>query len=117
MTQSSLKIEDEAAAAVAKTPHRVTLADIEGKIVTEQFVTSCDIDAITGVTSPQPGVLTICVLTLANGFTVTGESACADPANFNKALGQKIARDNAVRKVWGLEGYALRERLSQSGEA
>lgn len=61
-----------------------------------------------------PGTtLTICCLTLANGFTVTGESACASPENFDAELGRKIARDNAKQKIWALEGYALRERLAQ----
>jgi len=56
--------------------------------------------------------LTVCCLKLANGFTVTGESACASPENFDIELGKKIARDNATQKIWMLEGYALRERLT-----
>ena len=56
--------------------------------------------------------LTLCVLTLANGFTVTGESACASPENFDVELGERIALDDAKRKIWALEGYALRERLA-----
>lgn len=56
--------------------------------------------------------LTVCCLTLKNGFTVTGESACASPDNFDAELGRKIARDNARNKIWALEGYLLRERLS-----
>ena len=60
-----------------------------------------------------PGTcLTVCCLSLKNGFTVTGESACASPENFNVELGQKIAKENARQKIWALEGYALRERLS-----
>lgn len=60
-----------------------------------------------------PGTtLTVCCLTLRNGFTVTGESACASPENFDAELGQKIARQNAREKIWALEGYALRERLA-----
>ena len=59
-----------------------------------------------------PGTtLTICCLTLRNGFQVTGESACASPENFDEALGRAIARRNARDKIWSLEGYALRERL------
>ena len=57
--------------------------------------------------------LTICILTLENGFTVTGESACASPENFDKLIGQKIAYDNARNKIWQLEGYLLKERLYQ----
>lgn len=61
---------------------------------------------------PPGTTLTLCVLTLANGFTVTGESACADPSNFNETLGQELSRANAVGKVWALEGYLLRDRLA-----
>ena len=56
-------------------------------------------------------LLTFCVLVLKNGFTVTGESACASPENFNAELGRKIARQNAINKVWPLMGYALKDRL------
>ena len=56
--------------------------------------------------------LTVCCLTLQNGFTVVGESACASPENFNAELGRKIARDNARNKIWMLEGYLLKQRLS-----
>ena len=56
-------------------------------------------------------VLTVCVLTLRNGFTVTGESACASPENYNEEIGNKIAKDNAREKIWVLEGYLLKQRL------
>jgi Phage protein (N4 Gp49/phage Sf6 gene 66) family len=60
-----------------------------------------------------PGTtLTVCALKLRNGYLVTGESAAASPSNFDEALGRKIARDNARNKIWALEGYLLREKLS-----
>jgi len=58
--------------------------------------------------------LTVCCLTLQNGFTVTGESECASPENFNAELGRKIARENARNKIWMLEGYLLKQRLHES---
>lgn len=58
--------------------------------------------------------LTICILTLENGFTVTGESACTSPENFNAKIGQKIAYSNAREKIWMLEGYLLKEKLHQA---
>lgn len=69
------------------------------------------------VLQPQPVheslcLLTFCVLVLKNGFTVTGESACASPENFDAELGRKIARKNAIDNVWPLMGYALKERLA-----
>ena len=64
----------------------------------------------------NPGVLstlTFCVIVLKNGFTVTGESACASPENFDPEIGRKIAYQNAREKIWQLEGYLLKERLYQ----
>lgn len=55
--------------------------------------------------------LTVCCLTLRNGFTVTGESACASPENFNAEIGQEIAFEQARNKVWALEGYLLKQKL------
>ncbi|MBL3524136.1 DUF2829 domain-containing protein [Serratia plymuthica] len=56
----------------------------------------------------------ICCITLENGFTVTGESACASPENFNEEIGRKIALQDAVRKIWALEGYLLRQKLHEN---
>lgn len=57
-------------------------------------------------------LLTICVLVLKNGFTVTGESACASPENFDAELGHKIAKQHAKDKIWALEGYLLKSKLA-----
>lgn len=96
----ALQQADDRAAAVAVAP-RVTLEQIKNRIRSTEF-------AVFG------GTLTVCVLTMANGFQVTGESACASPENFNRDLGEEIARKNAVEKVWMLEGYLLRETLAQA---
>ena len=55
--------------------------------------------------------MTVCCLTLKNGFNVVGESACASPENFNAEIGERIARDKARGKIWVLEGYLLRQKL------
>ncbi len=60
--------------------------------------------------------LTICVLTLENGFTVTGESAAASMENFDKEIGRKVARENARDKIWILEGYLLKEKFYREGK-
>jgi hypothetical protein len=60
--------------------------------------------------------LTVCCLTLRNGFTVTGESACASPENFNAEIGRKIARENARNKIWMLEGYLLKQMLHEAAK-
>ncbi len=56
--------------------------------------------------------LTICALTMQNGFVVTGESACAIPANFDAEIGRKIGRENARQKLWPLLGFRLRDQLT-----
>lgn len=99
---------------------RVTLADIEANIASEVYFTAAD--GVYGAAAPadahiQPvrtslTLLTFCVLVLKNGFTVTGESACASPENFDAELGRKIARQNAVNKIWPLMGYELRSKLA-----
>ena len=66
---------------------------------------------------PGLGLLTFCVLVLKNGFTVTGESACASPENFDAEIGRKIARQNAINKVWPLMGYELRSKLAEGSAA
>jgi len=81
---------------------RLTPALIDGTILAEQFY------VFPGTT------LTVCALTLRNGYQVTGESAAASPENFDEEIGRKIARDNARNKIWALEGYLLRERLHAS---
>lgn len=108
------------------TAPRVTPADIEANIVREDYFTARD--GVTGAkwnaepritmidTTPVAlSLLTFCVLTLRNGFTVTGESACASPENFDAEVGRKIARANALQKVWPLMGYALKQQLSEGG--
>uniref|UniRef100_UPI00403FCC4B Gp49 family protein n=1 Tax=Streptomyces sp. DSM 41634 TaxID=3448656 RepID=UPI00403FCC4B len=60
---------------------------------------------------------TICILTLDNGFTVRGESSCVDAKNFNKELGEKYSREDAVKKVWAFLGFRLADRLSLLAQA
>lgn len=108
------------------TAPRVTPADIEANIASEHYFTAGDgyagAAALTveedGVIQPpeQLDLLTFCVLILQNGFTVTGESACASPENFDAEVGRKIARTNAINKVWPLMGYALKQQLHNDKE-
>ena len=100
------------------TAPRVTPSDIDANIVAESYFTASDgynntsmEPACSGGEKEALSLLTFCVLVLRNGFTVTGESACASPENFDAEVGRKIARANAVNKMWPLLGYALKERL------
>jgi len=51
-----------------------------------------------------------CVLTLKNGYTVTGESSCIDPSIFDENIGRQIAYDNAFDKLWPILGYQEKQR-------
>lgn len=98
------------------TAPRITPADIEANIASEHFFTAAEGEygklKQSGDALPDSlSLLTFCVLVLRNGFTVTGESACVSAGNFNAYLGRKIARENAINKVWLLEGYLLKQRL------
>ncbi len=106
----SLKVSDDAAAAVQKTPNRVSLESMEKKIAAEYtFLAS---DALQEAPIHESlKILTVCIIVMQNGFTVIGKSAPADAENFNEELGRKFAREDAVRQLWPLEGYALRETL------
>ncbi len=107
---SSLQVDEAASAAVATAP-RVTLESMEAKIAA-QYYTTADRAFAGCPTVDAMKYLTICVLVMDNGFMVIGESAPASPANFDAELGQKFAYENAIRQLWKLEGYALRDRLA-----
>jgi len=110
--------------AKGKIAPRVTPSDIEANIRSEVYFTAAE-----GMRSTQARIkseyiegerilapldhLTFCVLVLRNGFTVTGESACASPENYDAEIGRNIARQNAVQKIWPLMGYELRSRLAE----
>ena len=99
-----------------KTAARVTPQDIERAITSEHYFTAGQ--AVEQQTAPHEQIptslylLTFCVLTMRNGFTVIGESACASPENFDVQIGRAIARENAVQKIWPLLGYELRTKLA-----
>lgn len=82
------------------TAKRVTPSDIDGKIVKAQYW------------HPEKTTLTVCVLVLKNGTTVVGESACVSQENYDSAIGESVAYENARSKVWALEGYLLSEKIN-----
>lgn len=76
---------------------KLTPEILESKIKTEQY------HQFEGTT------VTICCMTLENGFNVIGESACIDPANFDAEIGKKVARDNAFNQLWKLYGFDAKQ--------
>ena len=75
---------------------KLTIEDIGNVIINDEYVVN--------------GTLTICILTLKNGFKVTGESACIEPEEFDAEIGKEIAYQAALIKVWMLEGYLLKQK-------
>ncbi len=124
---TSMSFEQEIQAKNLTAP-RVTPADIEANILTEHYFTAnegmrgtaesletfkeCGYESLYDYKPLR--YLTFCVLVLKNGFTVTGESACASPENFDAEIGRKIARENAINKIWPLMGYQLKQRLHET---
>lgn len=94
------------------TAPRVTPQMIDDAITAEYSFTAWDAMGEGVPRMESLKLLTICVLVLKNGFTVTGESACASPENFNAELGHKIAKQHAKDKIWALEGYLLKSKLA-----
>jgi hypothetical protein len=79
--------------------NKVTLEGIQAKIKGEVYLVLPD------------GKSTLCILTLENGYTIKGISACVDAANFDINIGRKIAFEDAIRQIWPLEGYLLAEKM------
>ena len=111
-------IENEIKAKGLTAP-RVTPADIEANIASEFYFTATDgVLGASGMGTAPAGrakslnLLTFCVLVLRNGFTIAGESACASPENFDAEIGRKIARANAVAKIWPLLGLRAEREIA-----
>ena len=122
-----MELEQQIKEAGADKAPRITPDHIKSKIKSEHYFTAASgiigEDAILKAEVDYSDIpeslklLTFCVLVLENGFTVTGESACASPENFNEEIGRKIAYDNAIDKVWLLEGYLLKQNLHEQSQS
>lgn len=82
--------------------NKITYEGIKAKIKSETYLVLPD------------GRTTLCMLTLENGYTIKGLSACVDAANFDLDLGRKYAYEYAIRQIWPLEGYLLAQRLYEN---
>jgi hypothetical protein len=86
-------------------PVKVQMTDMLAKIKDTQYVLMPN------------GRTTVCQVTLENGFTVEGSSACVVKEEYNQALGEKYAFEKAIDKMWELEGYLLAEKRYQASKA
>ena len=116
--------ETERECAEGRSAPRVSLDDIRAEIASEHYFVAWDalfaLDTLSDA-EPRPAenqlaTLTICLLVLKNGWVQLGKSAPADPANFNSLLGRKLAYEDAVRGLWPLMGFALKNRLAKDDE-
>lgn len=98
--RGSLRVTDDASKEVQKTPNRVALDTLLDRVTGKEYIHP---DSI-----PH---MTICVLLTDNGFAIVGKSSPADPENYDEALGEKFAFEDAIRQMWPLEAYLLRERM------
>jgi len=93
--------------------------ELQAKGLTEKRLTPKDIDELIDSVLYhvfEDTTTTVCCIKLTNGFTVIGESACVDPKNFDKYIGQSIAYNEARQKIWSLEGYLLRDRMHNQSD-
>jgi len=102
MNEPKLSLDEAKAVVATKTAPRITEESIKARIDKVEYVLH--------------GQLTICIITMKNGFMVNGVSAPASPTNYDEAVGQRYAYDNAFKQLWQLEGYLLRDALSQHKE-
>lgn len=109
MTTDEATIEEEIVRK-GKTAPRLTPQHIDDQIVSERWGRASEL--FNEPNSVPLQCLTVCVVTLRNGFTLVGKSACASPENFDLEIGGKIARDDARKQIWALEGYLLRSKLA-----
>lgn len=84
---------------------------IEALIVLESYFTADQATAGQPQTPAFAG-MTFCLLTLKNGYVVVGKSAVVSAANFDAALGRSIAREDAKKQIWALEGYAMLNKIA-----
>jgi hypothetical protein len=81
-----------------RAPH-ITRGQIEAKIRDATYI--------------HRGLLTICLITLENGYQVIGNAGCASAENYDEAVGRRFAHEDALTKIWPLEGYLLKQQLHE----
>lgn len=97
--EPKLSLEQAKQVVAEKAAPRVTEDSIKAKIAAAQYV------------QPAGTVLTLCILTMRNGFNFVGKAAPAAPENFDAEVGKRYAYEDAFKQVWTHEGYLLREIL------
>lgn len=109
---ASLQASEDLSAKDATHP-RVSLADMEAAIAGENwFVAGRAATALGQPSTPSMDLMTLYFITMTNGFVIVGKSAPASPENFDEDKGRTFAREDAIRQLWPLMGFSLRDRLA-----
>lgn len=116
MTTDEAEIEEEIVSK-GKTAPRLTPQHIDEQIVSVVSGRASVLFKDVPADHNALACLTLCVVTLKNGFTLVGKSACASPENYDEAIGHRIAYDDARKQIWALEGYLLRSKLTAAPQA
>lgn len=110
--------EVEAASAAHYKAPRISLKDIEDEIQTVAYTTgdkfmmhATIVERNDKTVPPDAHTVTICMVTMKNGWMLVGMSAPASPENFDAAHGRKLAYDRCIMQIWPLMGYMLKEQL------
>lgn len=109
----SLQVDDAISAQGATAP-RVSLRNIEDAIDHMSFMNAGEAAAAMGQkVSPNMSLMTLCFITMRNGFVVLGKSAPASAANYDPDKGMYFAKQDAINQLYPLMGYSLRDHLSK----
>lgn len=102
-----MSVTEQELKAISVAP-RVSAEDVENNIAATYYLNGeAAINALGNFSNEHVKCLTICILVTVSGFTIVGKSACARPENYNAEIGQRLAREDAVRQLWGFMGYHL----------
>lgn len=82
---------------------KLSLSDIQSEIMSVDYIDR-----------PFNTTLTICMITLNNGYTVVGHSACINPDDYDMHIGRQVAYKKAEDQIWGLLGYVKRTEMAKA---
>lgn len=83
--------------------------------LTNEDIAAIEVQCDEEVWEPFPGI-TIVAWNLPNGFTISDQSGCVDPKNYNREIGVSICRERLRDKLWMLYGFMLKNELGKGGE-
>lgn len=77
-------------------PKKLSQEWIENQVLSEEYITRGE-------------RFMVCIIYTKGGYYVTGESAPINPEEFKDELGRKYSREEALDKIWRIEGLISRK--------